>query len=456
MNVSEHVARHRVSPTHPIGAQIAEWAAGAGVQEAFVFPSAAVDGTLTALAGCVDGIRLIVASNERSAGVAAEALSVTTGRPAAVIADSQWMDGIGPTLLPDSRVHVISVGGDRPPGWEHRELWGTPQSARQEASDPLTGAATPTVAVLPPPHHPDREASVAAVLSSGTQAITCVGVDSFAREHPDLWVGRVGFLPTPRLLELAEQGPDAVRWAVLPGARVPPWAREQAFAATPAEVSRGWAQGSARIPRATPEARRSPLARVVGALSDSMPDALTIADSGAAHRVVAAHVANQGRAALITDGLTPMGWSLPTALGAGAGCRGRRMLVVVGDGSALNALSDLAVLVKHGAPCAVVLARNGTLGNRPRPAESAGLLDFSLPHVDWSLLAAALGLPMRVADLGDLASATRWVLGRLEAGGPCLLVVDTPPMHASDYADRIGIGHIDELQLGLALEGGRT
>jgi hypothetical protein len=424
-----------------VGGEIARWAHDVGVADVFTYPSVGVDAVNDHLAAGSDGLRVTIAASERSAAAAAEALAALTGRAVAVVMDCAWAGEVRPPLLETGTVHHVAVGVDQPGGWAVAPARGGASPAPPTGTGNRQGR--PVVAVLPPPHHPHRARALDVVASRGVPAATCVGWDPFPRSHRHLWVGRVGFLPTPHLLSLAESTSAGIGWAALPGAVIPEWLARHAEPTSPDQLSE--IPAADRVEPAVAARPHSPLARVTDWLSDALPESLVVADAGAAHRVVAAHVANRGRRALLTDCLTPMGWSLAAALGAARAEPAALQVAVIGDGSLLASVADLAVLAKCRVPAVVVLARNGTLGNRPgRPGDP--LCDPGLPGVDWLGLAAAVGIPAVLADPEDPEPGCRSAMAGAQRGRrPSLLIVDTPPSHPQDLRDRVGIDHVDAL-----------
>ena len=57
-----------------------------------------------------------------------------------------------------------------------------------------------------------------------------------------------------------------------------------------------------------------------------------------------------------------MGFGLPAAIGAKAGCRNRNVISISGDGSIQMNFQELVVAVEHDLPIVVVILNNGYLG----------------------------------------------------------------------------------------------
>lgn len=191
------------------------------------------------------------------------------------------------------------------------------------------------------------------------------------------WLGHVGFLPDPDVLaEVRVRG--AVDLDAQPVCLVEP---------------------------ASPPHEATPLLdAAVRRLDQCLPPASPIVpDAGGAHAAVSQIVARRGlRPVVQTTQLTTMGWSLGAAVGVHAARPDVPLGVVVGDGSLLMRLGDLAVLARYRIPAVVLVVVNGVLG---QGREQWGPGDrhriARLPAVDWASACRALGVAVR----DDLASA---------------------------------------------------
>ncbi len=68
------------------------------------------------------------------------------------------------------------------------------------------------------------------------------------------------------------------------------------------------------------------------------------------------------RSFVSSGGLGTMGFGLPAAIGAQLGCRDRKVVAIVGDGSIQMNFQELVVAVEHDLPIVVVILNNGYLG----------------------------------------------------------------------------------------------
>ncbi len=92
-------------------------------------------------------------------------------------------------------------------------------------------------------------------------------------------------------------------------------------------------------------------------------DAIITTDVGQ-HQMWAAHFYKytQPRSFISSGGLGTMGYGLPAAIGAKAGCRNRNVVAISGDGSIQMNFQELVVAVEHDLPIVVVILNNGYLG----------------------------------------------------------------------------------------------
>ena len=87
----------------------------------------------------------------------------------------------------------------------------------------------------------------------------------------------------------------------------------------------------------------------------------------------------------------PMGSALCGAIGTSI-ARKRRTLAVVGDGSALMFMAELATAARHQAPVTIVVCVNGVLGAPHVRTSQLGSQSSILCAVDWPGIAAAFGV----------------------------------------------------------------
>ncbi|MEU2711321.1 benzoylformate decarboxylase [Streptomyces sp. NPDC007205] len=126
----------------------------------------------------------------------------------------------------------------------------------------------------------------------------------------------------------------------------------------------------------------------------------------------------------LTTGSGALGWGLPLAVGRALADR-RRVVCVVGDGSALYSVQALWTAARHAAPVSYVLLDNGgyaavrALGRRIGIAPVPGT---DITGIDFVALAESFGCPAARAEHPEvLPAALDHALGRGDDTGPFLL-----------------------------------
>ena len=158
----------------------------------------------------------------------------------------------------------------------------------------------------------------------------------------------------------------------------------------------------------------------VEALDRALPeDAAVVCDAGSSHEAVVRLVAKRGLRPVVQPlQQVIMGWSLGAALGIHAGMPNLPVGVVIGDGSLLGRVGDLAVLARYRVPAVIVVIVNGLLGEGRRAWSGQPGADLAvLPTVDWQAVVTAVGATVA----NDLANAVDAV-----SEGPQVVLVEEP------------------------------
>ena len=111
-----------------------------------------------------------------------------------------------------------------------------------------------------------------------------------------------------------------------------------------------------------------------------------------------------------------LGYALPVAIGAAMAAPGRRMLALVGDGSAMYTLQALWTMAHESLNITVIILANGSynvlrgelvkVGVSDPGRTAIDMISLSSPRLDWVALAQGHGVPAsRAHDLGELARA---------------------------------------------------
>lgn len=313
-----------------------------------------------------------VAADEFAAGCAAVAFHMMTGRTGQLVAiPGPGTDMALPALAMAAReripVAVLTGQAWQAPGFEPPPLM-------------ASGGGTTVTVVGFGDTHAEVEGPVVTVGSA---------IPGRAR-YGQRWLGHVGFRPDPQALTQLE------------GARLVDVRGQQTDLAQPLDYS-------PPTVAAVDDAVRE--------LDSRLPvGAPVVCDAGSAHASVARMIAWQGlRPVVQTVQLTTMGWSLGAALGVHAAGISGPMGVVLGDGSALMRLGDVAVLARYRVPVVILLLVNGLLGQSRRGwAEVQRQRLAALPTVDWASALTAVGAQVH----GDLDSALS-----AAASGPQVVLV---------------------------------
>lgn len=126
-----------------------------------------------------------------------------------------------------------------------------------------------------------------------------------------------------------------------------------------------------------------------------------------------------------------IGYGLPCATGAAIGCPDRKVVAIIGDGTAMYTVQSLWSMARENLDVTVMICANrkyqilrGELSamGGPPPAENAErMLTLDTPHLDWVSLARGMGVPgIQVETMGGLAKA---LAAGLNSSGPNLIEV---------------------------------
>ena len=128
-----------------------------------------------------------------------------------------------------------------------------------------------------------------------------------------------------------------------------------------------------------------------------------------------------------------IGWGLPAATGAAVAGRGRPVLCLESDGSAMYTISalwtqareqlDVTTVVYANRSYAILGVEAARLGLTPT-GPGADLLDLARPELDFVALAAGMGVPARRCD--DAAALAKALTEAFAEPGPHLVQVDVP------------------------------
>ncbi|MBM3547252.1 MAG: thiamine pyrophosphate-binding protein [Alphaproteobacteria bacterium] len=221
----------------------------------------------------------------------------------------------------------------------------------------------------------------------------------------------------------ADRAVLSLDWGPLPHRMFP--AGTEIFGDLPAVLTALAGSGTASWPRARLDAHRSEIAEIVRprtpsagispaalfkAVSDRVqPGWLMTVDVGA-HRILANHaVFCRSPGQLIqSNGLCHMGYALPAAIGAALAKPDRPVVALIGDGSLLMSLGELAVAAEHNLPIVVVVLDDQALAliklKQSKMQMAPRAVDFAGARFDR--LARGFGIEgYRVGSLADFEHA---------------------------------------------------
>ena len=124
-----------------------------------------------------------------------------------------------------------------------------------------------------------------------------------------------------------------------------------------------------------------------------------------------------------------IGLGLPCATGAAIACPDRKVVALVGDGSAMYTLQSLWTMAREALDVTVVVFANrgyqilrnemANVGVRDYGRNAQAMFDIETPELDWVSLARGHGVPAtRPENTEDFAKAFQ---GSIEGSGPSLI-----------------------------------
>ncbi len=126
-----------------------------------------------------------------------------------------------------------------------------------------------------------------------------------------------------------------------------------------------------------------------------------------------------------------IGYGLPCATGAAVACPDRKVVAIVGDGSAMYTIQSLWTMAREGLNVTVIICANrkyqilqgelAAMGGPPPAANAQRMLSLDSPNLDWVKLAEGQGVPgIRVENMAGFARA---LAASLANHGPSLIEV---------------------------------
>jgi acetolactate synthase-1/2/3 large subunit len=126
-----------------------------------------------------------------------------------------------------------------------------------------------------------------------------------------------------------------------------------------------------------------------------------------------------------------IGYGMPVAVGAAIACPDRKVIALVGDGSAMYTLQALWTMAREGLDITVLIFANGTynilrgeltnVGVRNPGPRAVDMLSIGRPDLDWASLARGMGVEASRAKTCEQLSKA--LSAGLRSGGPYLIEV---------------------------------
>lgn len=126
-----------------------------------------------------------------------------------------------------------------------------------------------------------------------------------------------------------------------------------------------------------------------------------------------------------------IGYGMPVAIGAAIACPDRKVIALVGDGSAMYTLQSLWTMAREGLDVAVLILANGSynilrgelanVGVKNPGPRAVDMLSLRRPDLDWVSLARGMGVEATRAQ--DCDQLIRGLSAALRCAGPSLVEV---------------------------------
>ena len=126
-----------------------------------------------------------------------------------------------------------------------------------------------------------------------------------------------------------------------------------------------------------------------------------------------------------------IGLGLPCAVGAAIACPDRKVIALIGDGTAMYTLQSLWTMAREGLDVTVIIFANRgyqilrdelkNVGVNSYGANAQAMFDIEQPTLDWVALAKGHGVPAACAETAD--DFARALQAGLDSDGPSLIEV---------------------------------
>jgi acetolactate synthase-1/2/3 large subunit len=186
-----------------------------------------------------------------------------------------------------------------------------------------------------------------------------------------------------------------------------------------------------RIETAAPTGALTPIA-IAHALAHAIPEHCIVVDESlTTGRETMGYTIGARPHDLINNMGGSIGYSTPVATGAALACPDRRVLCMVGDGSAMYTIQSLWTQAREGLNVTTIIFANNSYAilkaeyanmGAGTPGERAmAMMDIDRPRLDWQAMAKSMGVPSCAVD--TVEDFTQAMLRSMGEAGPHLIEV---------------------------------
>ena len=155
-----------------------------------------------------------------------------------------------------------------------------------------------------------------------------------------------------------------------------------------------------------------PVEFLLHALSEAMPADAVLVEEAPSHRpAMQKFMPMRGQDSFYTMSSGGLGYSLPAAVGMALGRPARRIVCLIGDGSAMYSIQALWTAAQRKLPLTVVVINNagyGAMRSFSQVMQVRNVPGLELPGIDFVKLAEGMGChAVRVTKSSELAGALK-------------------------------------------------
>src|SRR4051812_22545960 len=196
-----------------------------------------------------------------------------------------------------------------------------------------------------------------------------------------------------------------------------------ALASTLPKITRPYLPAARATPAVPVAASPIPPAYALSRLSAMMPPEAIVVEEAPSHRpAIQQYLPMQGADSFYTMASGGLGYSLPASVGIALARPGRRIVCLIGDGSAMYCIQAIWTAAQRGLPITFLVMNNsgyGAMRAFSQIMQAHRPPGIDLPGLDFVALARGMGCPgQRVTDAGDVDAI---LTEALASSGPALV-----------------------------------